>query len=129
MKSMVSGVFFLFLLFFLAPGVSAQSETEIVKAKVNEALVQYLKKVYPPKNCDLNDCAFFYKNEMIVTKNQEVGPQLRLWGKAKVTYRNARTGGDGLAYFYAEIQKIDGVVTVTGLKWKTGDCMKFEPLM
>ncbi|MDX2249454.1 MAG: hypothetical protein SF052_21905 [Bacteroidia bacterium] len=129
MKSIFSGILLLTGIFFFSPNLRAQSETEIVTEKVNLALGQYLKKVYPPKNCDLNDCAFFYKNDMIITKNQEVGAQLRLWGKAKVTYRNSRTGGDGLVYFYAEIEKIEGVVTVTGLKWRTGECMKFEPLM
>ncbi|MEZ4826467.1 MAG: hypothetical protein R3C61_09255 [Bacteroidia bacterium] len=129
MKTILSGVIFLAFTFMAVPEITAQSETDVIKSKVNTALGQYLKKVYPPKYCDLNDCAFFYRNDMVITQNQEVGRQLKLWGKAKVTYRNSRTGGDGIVFFYAELEKVEGEITVTGLKWRIGDCMKFEPLM
>ena len=109
-------------------GLKAQSETEIIKKKVDDALRTHIKKIYPPKNCERNGSAHFYTNQMKFVKNQEVGSQLRLWGRAKVTYRNARTGGDAAIDFYAVIVKVDGEIELDELRWKTGRCMKFETL-
>ena len=109
-------------------GLQAQSETQIIKEKVDEALRTHIKKLYPPKNCERNGSAHFYMNQMKFVKNQEVGSQLRLWGQAKVTYRNARTGGNTAVEFYAVIVKVDGEIELDELRWKVGRCMKFETL-
>lgn len=129
MRKILPGMILLAVMLGMSASLMAQSQTEIIKEKVDEALTLHLKKIYPPKSCDLNDCAFFYKGKMTVTKNQEVGKQLRLWGKAMVTYRNARTGGDSAVFFYAEVEKVDGAIKVTDLRWRTGQCMKFESIM
>ena len=106
----------------------AQSSTEIIKQKVDEALTTYIQKIYPPKNCPNNGSTYFYKKNFRITKNMEVGNTLRLWGTAETIYRNARTGVSENVLFYTEVNKIDGVITVTKLKWQVGPCMKFEPL-
>ena len=106
----------------------SQSKTEIVKQKLEEALKTHLNKVYPPNSCPHNDKAFIYSGDYKITKNQEVGGTLRLWGIASTAYRNARTGGTGNVNFYAEVDNVNGEVTITRLRWQLGICMKFETL-
>jgi len=106
----------------------AQSTNELVKEQVNKGLQDYIKKLYPSKNCEDNGSAHFYTNKMKFTKNMTVNGTLRLWGIAGVTYRNARTGGNKNVEFYAEVVKVDGVVELSKLKWRTGACMSFETL-
>ncbi|MEM8886787.1 MAG: hypothetical protein AAGD28_02295 [Bacteroidota bacterium] len=106
----------------------AQSTNEQVKTQVNKGLQTYLKKLYPNKNCEHNGFSHFYTNKLKFTKNMTVNGTLRLWGKAGVTYRNARTGGNKSVEFYAEVVKVDGAVELSKLKWRAGSCMKFETL-
>lgn len=108
--------------------LQAQSTNDLVKEQVNKGLQDHIKKIYPSKNCEHNGSAHFYTNKMKFTKNMKVGQTLRLWGKAGVTYRNARTGGNKSVEFYAEVVKVNGVVELSKLKWRTGTCMKFETL-
>lgn len=127
MKTFFASLFL--LLFVLLPLISlGQSTTEIVKEKVDQALSDHINKLYPPKGCECNDCAHFYKKEFTFTKNMKVDNTLRLWGKAKVIFRNARTGGSDYVLFYAEVKKSDGEIELTKLKWQKGPCMKFETL-
>ncbi|MDW3648753.1 MAG: hypothetical protein R8P61_16920 [Bacteroidia bacterium] len=123
------GLILVFCLFTLPLSHTyAQSTNEQVKNQVNKGLQTYLKKLYPSKTCEHNGFSHFYTNKLKFTKNMTVNGTLRLWGKAGVTYRNARTGGNKSVEFYAEVVKVDGMVELSKLKWRSGSCMKFETL-
>ncbi len=116
----------LILLLILPVVVFAQDSTDPVKSALNEALSEHIVKLFPTKSCECNDCAHSYTQGMKITKHQEVGATLRVWGLAKVSYRNARTGGADVIEFYAELIKENGNPVVSKLQWRKGDCMKFE---
>lgn len=108
--------------------ILAQNSTEAVKTVLNESLSAHVVKLYPKKTCGCNDCAHSYTKGLRITRHQEIQGTLRVWGLAKVSYRNARTGGNDAIQFYAEIGKKNGDPVVTKLRWRTDDCMKFETL-
>jgi hypothetical protein len=118
--------FALIFLFTFPMLLSAQTNSDAVKGAINEALAEHIVKVYPQKSCEYNDCAHSYTKGLKITKHQEVQGTLRTWGLAKVTYRNARIGGNDVIEFYAELKKEAGIPVVTKLRWRKGDCMKFE---
>ena len=118
--------FSLIFLFTFPLLLVAQTNSVAVKGAINEALAEHIVRLYPQKSCECNDCAHSYTKGMKITKHQEVQGTLRVWGLAKVTYRSARTGGNDAIEFYAELKKEASVPVVTKLRWRKGDCMKFE---
>lgn len=118
------------ILLITLPGIlSAQDTRTQVKTAVHAALGEYLQEVYPTNDCQANDSGHNYSGEFNVTRSQEVQGTLRVWGNAKVTYRNRRTGGSTAVEYYAECRKVNGEVVVTRLRWRRGPCMRFQSLL
>lgn len=107
----------------------AQDGNADSKAKLDEALKTYIVNLEPANSCECNECKHTYKGNYKVTKSQSVAGVLRLYGVATVTYKSLYTGGDGTVQFYAELQKNEGEVSVTKLKWRKAECMKYETLL
>lgn len=122
-------VFLLLGTFFLPATAHSQSTAEQVKSAIHTSLGENVKEVYPTNNCDANDSGHNYSGEMTITRTQEVSGTLRIWGKAKVSYRNLRTGGNTAIEYYAECKKQDGGIVVSKLKWRRGPCMRFASLV
>lgn len=121
---------FLFLTLLALPAwLAAQSEADQVKAAIEEGLRTYVVDLYPPKNCPENGSRHTYAGSFKITKHGTVGGTLRIFGVAKITYRNARTGGTEAVDFYAELDKAAGEVVLTRLRWRRGSCMPYQTLM
>ncbi|MEL7338915.1 MAG: hypothetical protein AAGM67_00410 [Bacteroidota bacterium] len=118
----------IFLLFFIPLAGIAQNSSDEVKTLLDEALRTHVQKIHPPKGCECNECAHTYTRGYKITKHQEVGGVLRLYGLAKVQYKNAFTGGTSTIEFYAEFQKSNGNTVLKRLRWKKDDCMKYVTL-
>ena len=110
-------------------GLYAQEGNSDAKAKLDAALKTYIVNLAPQKNCDCNECKHTYKGSYKITKSQTVEGVLRLYGVATVTYKSLYKAGDGTVDFYAELQKDAGEAVVTKLKWRKGECMKYETLL
>lgn len=108
---------------------TAQSTAVQVKESIHSSLGEHLQGVFPTNDCEANDSGHNYSGELTITRTQEVQGTLRVWGRAKVTYRNRRTGGDTAVEYYAECKKQQGEVVVSKLKWRRGPCMRFETLV
>ena len=119
-----------YLLFLLSLPFSsfAQSSNEAVRTELERALTTYINKINPPKGCECNDCAHTYTQGYKITKHQDVGGVLRVYGLAKVKYRNAYTGGAGTIEFYAEFENRNGTVVMTRFRWRKDRCMKYQTL-
>ena len=112
------------------PGLlAAQSEADQVKAAIEDGLRTYVVDIFPPKNCPENGSRHTYAGSYKITKHSSVDGTLRIFGVASVTYRNARTGGTEAIDFYAELDKQNGTVVLTRLRWRKGSCMPYETLM
>ena len=109
----------------------AQSESDKaqVKAALDQALTEQLEGLTPPKGCSCNACTFKYGDAYKVTKSGTAAGALRIFGVAKVFYKDAYTQGTETVEFYAEIKKIEGVATVTKLRWRKDGCMSYETLL
>lgn len=107
----------------------SQSTAEQVKAAIHASLGEHVKEVFPTNNCEANDSGHNYSGEMNITRTQEVDGTLRVWGKAKVSYRNLRTGGNTAIEYYAECKKQNGEIVVSRLRWRRGPCMRFASLL
>ncbi len=116
-------------LFCLPMAASAQSMKEKVRSAVDQSLGEHLKEVFPTNNCEANDSGHNYAGDFTIDRSGEVEGTLRLWGRAKVTFSNRRTGGDTIVDYYAECKKRGGVVIVTKLRWRRGPCMRYENLV
>lgn len=128
-RPFLSIMFFLLGTFFLSPDVYSQSTAEQVKTAIHNSLGEHVKEVYPTNDCEANDSGHNYSGEMNITRTQEVGGTLRVWGKAKVSYRNLRTGGNTAIEYYAECKKQNGGIVVSKLRWRRGPCMRFASLI
>lgn len=122
-------VFLLLGTFFLSSDAYGQSTAEQVKTAIHNSLGENVKEVYPTNNCEANDSGHNYSGEMTITRTQEVDGTLRVWGKAKVSYRNLRTGGNTAVEYYAECKKQNGEIVVSRLRWRRGPCMRFASLL
>ena len=123
----------LFLLFFglMANSLQAQFE-DVIKYQVNEALQAHMQGVSPQRGCDLDAARFNYANSMKIERSQKIDGVLRVWGKAKTSYKSQYHGaGNKVVEFYAEVKRIEvGQFEVVKLRWKTaGNCMKMTTLM
>ena len=122
----------LLLLSFIALTISlafGQYE-DMAKTRLNEALKEHIVNLSPPKGCACNACKFNYAEAMKIEKSRTYKGKLLIWGKAKVKYKSAFEGaGTKSVTFYAELQKEDGQVYVTRLKWQTDPCMKLTDIM
>lgn len=119
----------LFVVFFLSlPALSAQTLADQVKAALQSALTQHVRELFPTTDCQHNASAHTYKGEFSITRTQEVGTTLRIYGRAKVAYRSRYEAGDGFVDFYAECIRHNGQVEVTRLRWRKDDCMRYESL-
>jgi hypothetical protein len=121
----------LFGLTLLTSQVQAQFE-DVIKYQLNEALKTHLVGVSPTRNCELNAVKFKYSNSMKIEKSQRVEGNLRVWGKAKTSYKSLYNGaGNKVVDFYAEVKRVDvGQFEVVKLRWKVpGNCMKMTTLM
>ncbi|RMG69327.1 MAG: hypothetical protein D6722_10640 [Bacteroidetes bacterium] len=121
--------FLLSLLMALPAVLPAQSESEQVKAAIEDGLRTYVSDLYPPKGCPENASSHSYAGTYKITKHGSVNGTLRVFGVAKVTYRNARTGGADTIEFYAELEKENGQVVLSRLRWRRGPCMQYATLM
>ncbi len=114
----------------LVSSMSAQDTAEKVKAAIDEALKTNIKNIKPDKNCDENNCPHTYKNSFKITKRQTVSRTLRVWGVAKAYHRcQFQNSGMGTFQFYAELLKRGQEVSVSKLKWRKNDCMRYEVLV
>jgi hypothetical protein len=109
----------------------AQSEADKAQVKValDNALTEQLEGLNPPKGCTCNACTFKYADAYKITKSGTAAGALRLFGVAKVLYKDSYTQGTETVEFYAEIKKIEGVATVTKLRWRKDGCMSYETLI
>lgn len=128
-RPFLSVVFFLLGTSFLSSEAYSQSTAEQVKAAIHASLGEHVKEVYPTNDCQANDSGHNYSGEMTITRTQEVQGTLRVWGKAKVSYRNLRSGGNTAVEYYAECKKQDGGIMVSRLRWRRGPCMRFASLL
>ncbi len=111
--------------------LQAQFE-DVIKYQVNEALQVHLKNVSPTRNCELDAATFQYDNSMKIESSQKIEDVLRVFGKAKTTYKSQYHGaGSKIVEFYAEVKRTDiGQFEVVKLRWKIpGNCMKMTTLM
>ncbi|MEL7533257.1 MAG: hypothetical protein AAFN10_18235, partial [Bacteroidota bacterium] len=120
--------YFLICLFFIPLLGNAQNSTEEVKRLLDESLRTHVLKIHPPKGCECNECAHTYTKGFKITKHQEVAGVLRVYGLAKVQYKNAFTGGTDTIDFYAEFRKVEGETVLIRLRWRKNDCMKYKTL-
>jgi hypothetical protein len=121
-----------FLMFFLCGfgiALHAQEGNADSKANLDEALKTYMVNLEPQNGCECNECKHTYKGNYKITKSQSVEGVLRLYGVAAVTFKSLYKGGDTTVQFYAELQKNGQEVVVTKLKWRKGECMKYETLL
>jgi hypothetical protein len=103
---------------------------DMAKVRLNEALKERIVNLSPPKGCACNACKFNYAEAMKIEKTRTFQGKLLIWGKAKVKYKSSFEGaGTKSVTFYAELQKRDGQVFVTRLKWQTDQCMKLTDIM
>lgn len=121
----------LFALLLSGSVALAQSDSDKaqVKAALDAALTEQLEGLTPPKGCSCNACTFKYGDAYKITKSGSAAGALRLFGVAKVFYKDSYTEGTETVEFYAEIKKIEGVATVTKLRWRKDGCMSYETLL
>ncbi len=127
MKFQVGGIF-LFLWLASMHVAFAQEGSDGIKEALTTVLETYVVDLEPDNNCECNECKHTYKGGYKITKKQSVEGTLRLWGMAGVKYKSLYGAGEGKIYFYAEFKKVNGVVQATKLKWRKGDCMKFQTI-
>jgi hypothetical protein len=122
---------FSILLFVWGFGIAlhAQEGNTDTKEKLNAALKSYIVNLEPDNNCECNECKHTYKGGYKITKSQTVEGVLRLYGVAAVTYKSLYKGGEGTVQFYAELEKHGDDIVVTKLKWRKGECMRYETLL
>ncbi len=113
----------------LGASLHAQEGNSDAKVKLEAALKTYIVNLEPANSCECNECKHSYKGSYKITKSQSVEGVLRLYGQAAVSYKSLYKGGDTVIEFYAELQKDNGEAVVTKLKWRKGDCMKYETLL